>query len=325
MSPRMMAYPKGRRAPGARQAVVLVHGYGSTCSTNFSELAHELVTLDTASKFNLYCVDYDTNAGLEALGERLGELLQKLETEHDRIAVLGYSMGGLVSRMALMLTDLPKTTRLVTLASPNQGVFSSAQLNHFTQMLANSGMGTYFLRRHAEGVDDMRTAYLCFQGVRERVTTVGLNRRLTGKTYITIPANFFHEDRPKGSRAPSDVMRGAGFGFKVANVISGFLAGDEAVSLPPENDGLVMLERSRMLPPVGGSNSETESVWPPPEPPDWNLVALKATACNEVDHVSILRCEKIARLVYEALLCQHPNDVVAALHKANIEARIDED
>ena len=69
--------------------------------------------------------DYDWRLGIDQLGR---EFADKLRADPaGSVAIVGHSLGGLVSRAALALPGMEKVTRLVLLGTPNFGSFAPVQ------------------------------------------------------------------------------------------------------------------------------------------------------------------------------------------------------
>lgn len=108
----------GRTAPG-RLPVLLVHGY--LCNRGlWWRLRRRLRAQQfPVATINLLPPLADIDSFAEQLHERIEALLA--ETGADRVALVGHSMGGLVSRAYLLRHGPNRVAKLITLASPHQG------------------------------------------------------------------------------------------------------------------------------------------------------------------------------------------------------------
>ncbi|MBI5013942.1 MAG: carboxypeptidase regulatory-like domain-containing protein [Deltaproteobacteria bacterium] len=127
-----------------KAALVLVHGWNKdTLDDWYSNeddvreywrefLSFFSTSTDLAETFDLYGFTYFSADSIEANGERLLKMLDSGAplARYDQVVVLAHSMGGLVTRSALELTDASqfvnpavkdKVKRVVTLATPHHG------------------------------------------------------------------------------------------------------------------------------------------------------------------------------------------------------------
>lgn len=107
------------RTPG-RNPVVLVHGIWNTASI-FSILKAHL----EAQGWSVYALSMTPNNGdarLEALAEQVARFVDECVGSEQPIDLVGFSMGGLVSRYYVQrLGGLGRVQRLVTVSAPHQG------------------------------------------------------------------------------------------------------------------------------------------------------------------------------------------------------------
>ena len=69
--------------------------------------------------------DYDWRLGVDELGRSFAERLRNEPAEH--LAIVAHSMGGLVSRAAVVLPGAERVRRVLLLGSPNYGSFATIQ------------------------------------------------------------------------------------------------------------------------------------------------------------------------------------------------------
>jgi pimeloyl-ACP methyl ester carboxylesterase len=78
-----------------------------------------------AAGFGVSFHDYDWRLGIEELGRAFAERLRNLPA--GRLAIVAHSMGGLVSRAAVVLPGAERVERVLLLGSPNFGSFATIQ------------------------------------------------------------------------------------------------------------------------------------------------------------------------------------------------------
>jgi pimeloyl-ACP methyl ester carboxylesterase len=78
-----------------------------------------------AAGFSVSFHDYDWRLGIDDLGREFAERLQKEPAR--RLAIVAHSMGGLVSRAAVVLPGAERVERVLLLGSPNFGSFATIQ------------------------------------------------------------------------------------------------------------------------------------------------------------------------------------------------------
>jgi triacylglycerol lipase len=172
----------GRLAPGQR-SVLMIHGYlcnrglwwwlrrrlrarGVAVAT--ITLAHPLGAIDPAA---------------DELAARIDQLLA--ETRADRIALVGHSMGGLVSRAYLRRHGAGKVDKLVTIATPHHGTV----LAHVGpgQNACEMQRGSEWLRRLADG-ETFSVRVLTIWSVRDEIVVPQDSARLPGADERIEPA-----------------------------------------------------------------------------------------------------------------------------------------
>ncbi len=130
-------------APG-RNPVVLVHGIYSD-SGDMTRMARHL----RADGWQVFTPDLKPNggqAGIEELGQALADYTGRV-LPHGKFDLVGFSMGGLVSRYYLQrLGGVKRVDRFVSLAAPHHGT----ALAHW-----NAGPGGRQMRRESEFLRDL--------------------------------------------------------------------------------------------------------------------------------------------------------------------------
>ncbi len=104
------------------RAVVLVHGIWDT-SRVFARMTKWL----EARGFRVLAVDLqpsDGSVGLDVLAEQLREFVERELEDGEMFDLVGFSMGGLVSRYYVQrLGGVERVRRLVTISSPHRGTW----------------------------------------------------------------------------------------------------------------------------------------------------------------------------------------------------------
>jgi pimeloyl-ACP methyl ester carboxylesterase len=120
-------------------AVVFIYGIFSSHPTfipMFRQLAERQDLNDQNVVFLSY--DYDFHRSLERNGLAFASALRRRFRDEDRVVVVAHSMGGLVSRLALLSQRMPFVRLLLLLATPNSGAIRISQLGLLSQ-LAHAG------------------------------------------------------------------------------------------------------------------------------------------------------------------------------------------
>ncbi len=107
-----------------RNPVLLVHGLTDT-SHKMRSIAKHLRGLG----WEVYDIDLTPNNGdakLEVLAQQIADLIDRTFAPHQQIDLIGFSMGGLVSRYYVQrLGGIDRIQRLMTIASPHHGTISA--------------------------------------------------------------------------------------------------------------------------------------------------------------------------------------------------------
>jgi triacylglycerol lipase len=107
-----------------RNPVLLVHGLTDT-SHKMRGIAHHLRGLG----LEVYDIDLTPNTGdakLEVLAQQVADLVDRTFPPHQQIDLIGFSMGGLVSRYYIQqLGGIDRVKRLITISSPHRGTLAA--------------------------------------------------------------------------------------------------------------------------------------------------------------------------------------------------------
>jgi triacylglycerol lipase len=122
-------------AIASRNPVVLVHGIDDT-----SEVFDAMATYLRSQNWAVHPVDLRPccgRAGLDTLAEQLQSFVEQTFAPDQPIDLVGFSMGGIVSRYYIQrLGGLERVQRFVTLSSPHNGTWTA----YFRQNLGASQM-----------------------------------------------------------------------------------------------------------------------------------------------------------------------------------------
>jgi triacylglycerol lipase len=107
-----------------RNPVLLVHGLTDT-SHKMRSIANHLRGLG----LEVYDIDLTPNTGdakLEVLAQQIADLVDRTFSPHQQIDLIGFSMGGLVSRYYIQrLGGTRRVQRLITISSPHRGTLAA--------------------------------------------------------------------------------------------------------------------------------------------------------------------------------------------------------
>lgn len=262
-----------------RRVVVFVHGIFSSHST-FDRLIESFRSDARFDAYDLATYDYDWGEPILKSAEKLRDILNgRLPKGSAEITLVGHSMGGLVSRFALVAGDLPTVRRIFMLGTPNFGALTARQVSTLWQVvIAGVAKVTPVFPRKA-GLRDLTQP----QTLYERVVSTGPPNpaaRARGVEYVTIPGLFFHEERRDTD--PGDDGQALAFtiGGLGAQVVS--LWSFSQISITRPHDGIVEEASVSLVPRVEGRISEKNSAIQSP-------ATHGRTYCHAVP-LSMLRC-----------------------------------
>jgi pimeloyl-ACP methyl ester carboxylesterase len=223
------AYGLKRISPHtADHAVVVLHGIRQTRDDIERPFAATLAA-DAGSDAAVYAFGYDHTQHLNFSGTLLAQALAGICAK--RIDLVGYSMGGLVARMAATDGIGPKVNTVITLATPNRGALSNAQLTTLGQ-LTKGIFSTLIspLAPRTNGVNDLTKVPELMQKRREDMDRTGL---APASRYASIPALYYNVDRSVFSFGPS-IQMGA-----VQAAIAAVNLKKRLVAMEKSHDGIV--------------------------------------------------------------------------------------
>ncbi|MDQ2096196.1 MAG: alpha/beta fold hydrolase [Tychonema bourrellyi B0820] len=123
-----------------RNPVILIHGIWDT-KTIFNKMSAHLTQLGWCVH-SLNLTPNDGSIGLDSLAQQLADYISQTFDPKQAIDIVGYSMGGLVSRYYVQrLGGIDRVQRFITISSPHSGTLTaySLPLPGYLDMRPNSG------------------------------------------------------------------------------------------------------------------------------------------------------------------------------------------
>lgn len=124
-----------------RNPVILIHGIWDT-KTIFSQMSARLTQLGWCVH-SLNLTPNDGSLGLDSLAKQLADYISETFDPEQAIDIVGYSMGGIVSRYYVQrLGGLNRVQRFITISSPHKGTLTaySLPLPGYLDMRPDSGL-----------------------------------------------------------------------------------------------------------------------------------------------------------------------------------------
>ena len=110
-----------------RNPVILIHGIWDTKSI-FSQMSARLTELGWAVH-SLNLTPNDGSLGLDSLAKQLAEYISETFDPEQTLDIVGYSMGGIVSRYYVQrLGGINRVQRFITISSPHKGTLTAYSL-----------------------------------------------------------------------------------------------------------------------------------------------------------------------------------------------------
>lgn len=276
-----------REGLGAR-AVVALHGIRQT-REDLRVFATEIGTRLPAA-YGLYLYGYNHTAGLEHNGTKLLRALTSIVA--DRIDLVGYSMGGLVARLAASENWPSRIHTVVTVATPNRGSISNAELTALGQIGRSIFQMISPLAPRTEGVKDLTRVVPIMQDRRAQLKGQLTNGRMTARErrYASVPALFYNDDHADFRFGPSIALSGIQAAIKLTSLKL------KLVNMKKAHDGIVT-ERSNKL--AGHESTDFSEIHLTHAAADGSPAICHAVVdtCLLQDHSSILSDTNVAHLV----------------------------
>lgn len=244
----------------------------------------------TGGLLDIWLFDYDWTRPLTENGERLAAKVAKLN--YRQVSLLGYSMGGLVARLAATHHN-PTIRTIITMATPNRGALTVAQLAPLGQTVLDVmtiGLISPMVRCH--GIRDLTRAG---EIMIERRGEQGVEAAVTNKRYASVPALFFHPSRHYASRDTS------------MGVASAIIEAIPFSRLRRPHDGIVTEDSNNLVERGSTDWSEVDyASYDGVSPARGHVVHIDA---RERDHSTILLSRNVAGIVAELLTTEDWRDV----------------
>lgn len=272
------------RGSSGDHAVVLSHGITQSAAAlkPFADLL-----FDAAGHLDLHLFDYDWTQSISSNGTALARQVEGL-TGYEKVSLVGYSMGGLVSRFAAARCVHGGLETIVTLATPNGGAIGTAQLAVAGQAIMAAGrLITAFSPR--QGLLDLTRADRLMMDLRD---CHGVARRIAGKRYASVPALYFHEHR-EAWRTGSRLMGTAAGAIGIANLVPLI----SRVHRP--HDGIVTEKSCNIADPQNAPFSEIDHA--AGHRLDPTRLHARHHQAHDCDHMTILESQVIADLVADLI------------------------
>jgi pimeloyl-ACP methyl ester carboxylesterase len=265
-----------RQSPGATRAVVCVHGIFSSHHT-FVPLFRVFEASVELANWDLAWFDYDFHQELWDSGRQLAEALQRMDARYTTVVLVAHSMGGLVSRMAILDRRLDRVTRLIMFGTPNCGAVRTASLAILAQVAFNAAGKLYGLFSRRTGVRDLTRVTRVFRMHR------GNAANADHVEYVTIPGLFFYLERDIFEMLPQKAFSG----LEIAGELLDAMGPLFRVRLQRPHDGIVEESSVCLVPSEPGSRwSEKQNVINNPD-------LVKAAAYGHLHHD---RCEDLTHV-----------------------------
>ncbi|KQQ49121.1 hypothetical protein ASF69_21475 [Rhizobium sp. Leaf311] len=270
-----------------RQAVVFIHGIFSSHCTFKTARALMGKNADLGN-IDYYYFDYPFNDSIERNGRLLAE---SLEDEgfgaDDRVALVAHSMGGLVSRFAILTKPLKFIRILFLLGTPNAGAMRLSQLSVLTQLAHQSTNYAFALFPRRSGIVSL-----------SKVASLIEEQRASFKNaidvdYVSIPGRFYHEDRSVWE-LPRRVD-GASF-----SVLEGALLRTSLARIKRPHDGIVE-ESSNSLMQCPRGTEKQDSYGGPKGSRRATYAHVGLAVCSDLNHVEIHKDDVVIDVVSDLI------------------------
>lgn len=297
--PELVRWP---RAIGSRtlsearsaRAVVFVHGIFSNHRTFAS--FHGLFANDPRFlDFELYYYDYDFHMPLEDNGVSFADTLVDHFKPDDFVVIVAHSMGGLVSRLAILSQPLKFIRCLFLLGTPNLGAIRTAQLALLAQLVLESVRETCVVFVRKRGITDLTVADRILERHRNKANYAD------EIDYVTIPGLYFHSAR---SIWASGLDKSAKL-FSALQVILGIWAAFSplfAVKLSKPHDGVVEMVSNKLIPCSAGRESEKRDSINHQDTTPVTYAHVEVESCRKLTHVELQSDRDVFEAIAEIIL-----------------------
>lgn len=220
--------------------VVFVHGIFSTCevfATLRQEIEQKCPWVDRTLDFS-----YPFLEPLKQNAMRLNAFLAAQIPPGEEVAIVAHSMGGLVSRMALLTGHATRSYKipfLIMLATPNHGAIKMNQINGLADLVRRAVGKIAPIDSRSRGLDDLTRVNSILNDliVEDRDAIM----RTKAVDYVTIPALRYNEDYPYDEEPPS------AWNSKALSFLASLSARRGPIQLDLPHDGVVEETSVRMV------------------------------------------------------------------------------
>lgn len=220
--------------------VVFVHGIFSSCEV-FQQLANAIWT-DCPGATQHLEFNYAYLDPLTENAKRLNAFLAARVPPGEDVAIVAHSMGGLVSRMAMLTEPNPrpyKVRYLIMLATPNHGAIKMSQINGIADLVRRAAGKIPAIDSHSRGLDDLTRVNSILNDL--LAADPGCVARTKEIDYVTIPALLYNDDHPRDDQPPKKLTA------KLLSYLATISAWGGQVRLALPHDGIVEEPSVRMV------------------------------------------------------------------------------
>jgi pimeloyl-ACP methyl ester carboxylesterase len=274
------------RVGSSDHSVVVLHGIRQTRDALY-EFASWIA--DTLADSSVYVYGYNHTEALEVNGRRLLDTIIR-DIPSGRVDLVGYSMGGLVARLAASEPEAKRLNTIVTVATPNRGAISNAELTMLGQVGRRLFERISPMAPRTRGVTDLTRVMTIMKQRRDALELAGCFPRATVRRYASIPGLFYNDDRDESELGPSIQMAG----LRATILLIGFKM--KLFDINKAHDGIVTEASNDVTAPRSFQFSELDLVLPG-ENGEKALCHAIAAQCVDQDHITIIREQRVAELV----------------------------
>jgi pimeloyl-ACP methyl ester carboxylesterase len=281
----------------SREVVVFIHGICSSHET-FEELASNLRRKGLGTNVIFAYHDYNFRKSIAESGMELAMALEAAFGESDLVTIVGHSMGGLVSRLALLQrgTSLPFVRRLIMLGTPNHGTLHTAKLGILANLTREATGRVWALVTRRTGIKELTEIHKLLEAHLSDDTQTAT----FAVEYITIPATCFNENAGLLAHLKSKAGRKMGVLPLAFDLISQAHPAWR-IGLEMPHDGIVE-ESSVYLGNRGGVNRRSERLATcRGSSRGGPYLHVRHRDFDRESHVTIQKAERTARILYEIL------------------------
>jgi pimeloyl-ACP methyl ester carboxylesterase len=254
---KFQAVREGKPVKGERKAVVFVHGLFSSHHT-FDDLVKSFAEDSQLTEWDLAVFDYDWGEPILKNAEYLRRILTaKYPESYAEVTLIGHSMGGVVSRFALIADDLPCVRRIVMLGTPNFGAMTASRISTLWQMaIAAAGEVKPVFPRKA-GMRDLtriQTLYLQIAGPEGNLPP----SRAREVEYVTVPGMYYNSDRADADPGRDFSALPFTIGTLIFRVFAAWPWAELKIEAP--HDGIVEEQSVSLMPSPGRVSEKTSDL-----------------------------------------------------------------